>query len=152
MTTAVNVTQTSASTDIDFDTRLALASAGMDAVLAHRHGVTLAEARDALAGAQEAPELLAPEAPAFEPHPLLKAAGDVIRVRGWVQGMEVAWDGKVCALGAIRIAAARRCEDDNDAVVELLNRIAADTNRAYGISMWNDRPGQTKDNVLKLLY
>lgn len=146
--------------NVDFDTRLALASAGMDAIHAHNHGVTLAEAHTAVQAAQEAPELLAEEVRPFQPHPVLKAAGDLIRVRGWVQGAFESPDGALCAHGAIRVAVLRTVHSagsvgslESAALDELCRRITAagQGNPGTSVSRWNDSRGSV-DEVLKLLY
>jgi hypothetical protein len=144
---------------VDFDTRLTLASAGMDAILAHNHGVTLADAHAAVLAAREAPELLDPEPQPFTPHPVLKAAGDVIRARGWIKNSYGGLTGPVCAMAAIRTVLYGDNWSDlatNDGEVgpvdELLDRIAAEVgHRDWSVPMWNDAQSHELA-VLKLLY
>lgn len=148
-------TSVTAPAAVDFDTRLALASAGMDAIHAHRHGTTLAEARAAVATAYETPELLDPPEPKFKSHPLLAQARKIVEKRGWVQGAFESPTGCVCAGEAIRIAGGGHPLSRSvlDAQEELVNRIAADTGEAgLGITQWNDTHCKSQADVFRLLY
>ena len=141
-------------TDIDFDTRITMALAGMDAILSHKHGGAVAEAHAAVTEIQD--EILItlpePEAPVFQPHPILKAAGDVIRDRGWHQGgFESECGPQVCALGAIKLVTPGDFRAELEAETELLNRIAADTGEELSVPLWNDSRGSVAD-IVKLLY
>ncbi len=141
--------------DVDFDTRLALASAGMDAILAHKHGVTLAEAARALKVAEEADLLPSRQ---FKPNRTLAEAGYLIRRKGWTRNTFENHDGAMCAMGAIRGACYgpgwQHMPTDgreHNAIEELMNRIAADTGEMFSIPQWNDtRPDVS--HVLRLLY
>lgn len=146
-------------TDIDFDTRLALASAGIKATLDHKHADALSEAHaEAEAAIKQAgsPILVAPAR--FQPNDVLARAREIIETRGWAQGAIQRRDGAVCAVGAIRIAVyGSSCgswEDNNeevDATHELLDRIAATTGQDMNVPTWNDSR-TTKDEVISLLY
>lgn len=141
-------------TDIDFDTRITMALAGMDAILSHKHGKAVAEAHAAVTEIQD--EILItlpePEAQVFQPHPILKAAGDVIRDRGWHQGdFQSECGPQVCALGAIKLVTPNNFRAQLDAQRELLNRIAADTGEEFSVPMWNDSRDSVGE-IIRLLY
>lgn len=145
-------------TAIDFDTRLTLAGAGMDAVLAHNHGVTLDEAHRAVQESLFDPSGLPDVEPQFQPHPVLKAAGDVIRARGWIKDSYGHATGPVCAMAAIRTVLygdgwfhVSTDSREEGPVEELLNRIAVEFGEPWSIPNWNDRQVDVKD-VLRLLY
>lgn len=140
---------------VDFDTRLELASVGMDVLLSNITDRPDETAPLVVAVIDEAAELLEAETaaqPAFAPNAVLKAAGDVIRVRGWAQGVLMDHQGCVCALGAIR-AAAGNVLGAFEAEEELLRRIHATPEwKNLGISSWNDRLDRTEDQVLSFMY
>lgn len=144
--------QTGLDTAIDFETRLMLADAGMQAKLAHNHGIALAEAQAAVQMALFEVDALPAVDHRFTPHPVLKAAGDLIRERGWAKGKYVAPGGAVCASYAVT-EATRGLPDDRacEARDELLNRIAAEFGEALSIPMWNDSRANV-DDVLRLMY
>jgi hypothetical protein len=151
-------------TEVDFDTRLMMADAAMDAILDHREALMAqAEVYSAFAadraGAQAAVEdaraeaaMIEAEKPRFKPNPVLAKAHELIVTRGWTKGMYESPEGCVCALGAISQVVGHNLQSGEDAVIELLNRIAAETgNPATSVGGWND----TRDDVsqvLKLLY
>ena len=173
MTTVISTPQTSAPADIetltqqlvDFDTRLALASAGMDAIIEHKYADTLGDAQAAferaVAEARQLSVYSHPVKPAFQPHPVLAAARRLIEQRGWVKDVySTGPGGGVCAMGAIREVvygprwAAMELGDPSErsAVVELLNRIASDVGHTdWSVARWNDAQ-QSKQDVLRLLY
>ena len=146
---------------VDLDTRMTMVLAGINAILSHKHGDAVAEANAAVAEANAAvaeiqDEILItlpePEAPVFQPHPILKAAGDVIRDRGWHQGaFEAECGPQVCALGAIKLVTPGDFRAQLDAQRELLNRIAADTGQESSVPIWNDSRDSV-DEVIRLLY
>ena len=147
---------------VDIDTRMTMALAGINAIIDHKHGDAVAEANREAEAAVEAAELLEPEPPQFKPHPILKAAGDVIRAKGWHQGdYRSEATGAVCALGAIIDAVyggdSRISRDltgstwEDGAIRELLNRIAAETGDPHSVSSWNDSRSSV-DEVVRLLY
>lgn len=149
------------SADIDFDTRLALASVGAD-VLLSQHGTEEAHAAVTAAVAEAsgygtaAPllgALAADQSPeTFESHPVLKRAGDLIRARGWCQGDFQAANGALCALGAIRRASGGDARTEAEAVDVLLERIASVVgHNAFSVPGWNDQIDRTRDDVLRLL-
>lgn len=168
MTSTITITQpvrdnqrtTATLSTPDLETRLALASAGMDAILAHRHGDVLDEAQaavqDAVAEASLTETL--PVDPAFQPNPVLAKAGRIVARRGWTKGTYSSEKGEVCAMGAIReaIYGPRWNMGVTDAREEgpisvLLDRIAADLGCRMGIPGWNDSRESAAD-VLRLLY
>lgn len=149
---------------VDFDTRLMLASIGMDVLLAHAGGQDLLDAHAAVTaaiadadryGAEAAALALlkAAQAPGtFRSHPILKAAGQIIRDRGWHQGSWTNERGAVCALAAIRIATGGDTGQEADAVAVLLDRIRDDLGQsAYSVPGWNDSRRSASD-VLRLLF
>lgn len=144
-----------AALDIDFPTRLAIARAGMEALMDHAAGPAREEAQRALCGALDAVpgagELLDPVAVRRPPHRVLAAAGELIRVRGWARNVFEAPDGAVCALAAIRHVS-RFAGEEAAAEAELLSRIAADVGHdAWSVPGWNDRQSSAAA-VLRLLY
>lgn len=156
MTTATQNQAVSTPAAVDFETRLTLAAAGMDAILAHRHGVTLAEARQAVREAQEAPVAGDEIHQRFTPNAVLRAAGDLIRVRGHHQGAYESPGGALCALGAVRVASRgdlwmheSTTADEVNAVHELTDRIRQ-TVGDMSVPEWND--SRSSADVLKLLY
>lgn len=157
MTTNTAMKQTgTAPTAIDFDTRLAIADAGITARLAHHHGVALADAQAALADAESS--ILEPETPEFKPHPVLAKAAQIIRKYGWVKGTYGSTSFGMCAMRAIREAVYGpnwlgmvNGERENGPVLELLNRIAVETGQPMSVPHWNDSR-EDVSQVLKLLY
>lgn len=144
-----------ATVDIDFPARLAIARAGMEALMDHAAGPAREEARQALCGAlaavPEAGELLDPVAGRSPSHPVLAAAGALIRARGWARDVFETPDGAVCALAAIRHVS-RFAGEEAAAEAELLSRIAADVGHdAWSVPNWNDRQPDAAA-VLRLLY
>lgn len=140
-------------THIDFDTRLAIVSAGMN-VLLDRHDT---------AGAHAAVTEIHDEILYAAPEPVLgnavlARAADVIRERGWCRDAFQNDQGQVCAIGAIRIAVGGDAfgvgpnwVGMNDAVNVLRNRILEETGCHYEIQSWNDAQSDA-ESVLKLLY
>lgn len=137
----------------DFDERLKQTKAWMDARLSFHYSDALAEAEDAFRSATEAAELLEPEPVTFEPNRVLAKAARIIERRGWHQG---SWEanpgGAVCAMKAIELAADCDGRAYSDAVAELMNRIAIDTKDYLSVPSWNDSPGRTREDVVRLLY
>lgn len=141
-------------THIDFDTRLAIVSAGMN-VLLDRHDTAGAHA--VVTEIQDEILYAAPE-PAPVGNAVLARAADVIRTRGWCRDAFQNDQGQVCAIGAIRIAVGGDAFSVgpnwvgmNDAVNVLWNRIEAETGCTYTIQSWNDAQSDA-ESVLKLLY
>jgi hypothetical protein len=142
-------------TEIDFDTRLAIASVGMD-VLISRHDTSEAHAAVEKALSTSHEWSLKPV-----PHPILAAAGDIIRQRGWCKDEFNSAAGAVCAFGAIRMASgfhpggsgfdAPSYGNVNDAATVLMERIMDETGKPYTIQHWNDTRTNV-DAVLHLLY
>lgn len=94
----------------------------------------------------------------FQSNPILKAAGDLIRARGWTKGAYEGARGELCAIGAIRVATrgdAWGFEDGLDAEVSavqvLLDRIADAFGPGLSVPGWNDRQ-TSAEGVLKLLF
>lgn len=146
-------------TEVDLDTRLAMASAGMDALLKFKHGAALVGAQAAVRRIESEAELLGLDPTGFRPNRTLKAAGDLIRKRGWTKGVYSSGDGALCAMGAIREAVygPRWMQQElgypaeRSAVEELLNRIAIEVGNCYSVPKWNDTRAN-QDEVLRLLY
>lgn len=100
--------------------------------------------------AEQKPEL-------FRSSPILKAAGELIRERGWTKG-EFDHGRAVCAMGAIRTVT--RGENwwyrpepagEREAVQLLLDRIADEFGPGLSVPGWNDRQTDVQD-VLRLLF
>jgi hypothetical protein len=151
----------SASTDIDFDTRLMATHILMDVLLGDDEAVQEARqtAADAIAAAArysaESAALTAVLAPpeTFTSHPILKRAGDIVRDRGWHQGDWTSQQGAVCALAAVRLACGGRPEREAEAVAVLLTRIRHEFgDGASSVPGWNDRRDRTRADVLRLLW
>lgn len=92
----------------------------------------------------------------MSPAEILLKAADVIETRGWHQGALVDPCGTgVCALGAISIAVDEipdaqdtwASDHPGTVAVALLGEWIYDR-YGYGITYWNDRDGQTKDEVV----
>jgi hypothetical protein len=152
MTTATK--STAAPLSLSFEQRLALTRSGMDALLAHRHGLTLADARAHLSAAEDEAEMINMDEhgrPRFESHPVLARAGQILNRRGWCQGYREGPSGAVCAERAIEIAANGQTGAQWDALVELMNRIAADTGEALSVPTWNDSR-RDRSEVMRLVY
>lgn len=149
---------------ISFELRLELSHAAM-AVLLHIPEDTQAALSGALkeadglavAGvlaerqrATQRPEL-------FRSNPILKAAGDIIRARGWTTGVYDSSTG-VCAMGAIRIATRGDAWEyhpepagEREAIMLLLDRIADEFGPGLSVPGWNDRQ-EDAEGVLRLLF
>jgi len=133
--------------DIPEDTQTALSAALKEADGLAVAGV-LAEQQRA---AQQRPEL-------FQSQPILKAAGDLIRARGWTKGAYDDARGQLCAIGAIRVTTRGEAWEyhpepagERDAVNVLLDRIADEFGPGLSVPGWNDRQDNVND-VLRLLY
>ena len=158
---------------VDLDTRLTLASAGMDALIAERHPAAAEanEAAEAVTGGsshtgqgwpvtlgkirtgksvgellEEVPDALTAS------HPVLRLAADAIRTRGWAKGTYQDDSGAVCALGAIyAVTSGPDSSEANDAVRTLLARIGTSVGREMTVPAWNDsRPD--REDVCRLMY
>jgi hypothetical protein len=151
---------------IDFDTRMSLVGIAMDVLLEVPEGTQAAlsaalKEADGLAvagalaerqrAAQQRPEL-------FQSQPILKAAGDLIRARGWTKGAYDDARGRLCAIGAIRVATRGEAWEyhpepagERDAINVLLERIADAFGPGLSVPGWNDRQTSAED-VLKLLF
>lgn len=139
---------------LSFEQRLAVARAGMDAVLAHRHGATLADAQAHVAAAEDEAQVIELDEyrkPGFAPHPVLARARRIIEIRGWTQGFREKPGGALCAERAIEIAAQGQAGAAWDAMRELMNRIAAETGEVLSVPSWNDTR-RDRTEVLRLLY
>ena len=140
----------------DIDTRIVLAGVFMDVVL-DQPAVREArqEAADAIAtaaGYAVAGVVSAGRQVAVQPHPVLRRAGDIIRTRGWARHVFTDREGAVCALQAVRLAAAGNGPALVDAVTVLLDRIAGEfADGVSSVSGWNDQPGRTQADILRLL-
>lgn len=100
--------------------------------------------------AQQRPEL-------FQSNPILKAAGDIIRARGWIKGAYDSSTG-VCAMGAIRIVTRGDAWEyhpepagEREAIALLLDRIADAFGPGLSVPGWNDRQ-EDAEGVLRLLF
>lgn len=134
------------SSEVGFETRLAMASIAIDVALS-RHG------ESPVVPAAPSPELK----PAAQPEPQTPAqtlweAAQLIRERGWAQGEYSRQDGALCALGAIREAAAGDAVLTGLATGMLMNRIERLHGRVYhAIWTWNDAPDRTWVQVTGLM-
>lgn len=137
-------------THIDFDTRLAIVSAGMN-VLLDRHDTAGAHA--VVTAIHD--EILYAAAEPVLGNAVLARAADVIRERGWCRGTYENEQGQVCALGSINVAAtgdARVCSvESTQALDVLVQRIADLTGEPMCVPTWNDAQSNA-ESVLKLLY
>jgi len=149
---------------ITFEMRLELSHAAMNVLLdipedtqAALSGALKEADGLAVAGILGEHERAAQQPEAYRPNPILKAAGDLIRARGWTTG---AFDNgtAMCAMGAIRTAT----RGDNwwyqpvpageqEAVLVLLDRIAHEFGPGLSVPGWNDRQHDAED-VLRLLF
>lgn len=83
---------------------------------------------------------------------LLKAAA-VIEDRGWCQWSYESLDGRVCLLGALKVAAGGSPNDDEDedSVVGIAKRAMAGAVGKVFVHSWNDHPNRTKEEVVAKL-
>lgn len=133
--------------DVPEDTQAALSAA-----LKEADGLAVAGAlAERQRAAQQRPEL-------FQSQPILKAAGDLIRARGWTKGAYDDARGQLCAMGAIRVATRGEAWEyhpepagERDAINVLLERIADAFGPGLSVPGWNDRQEDAED-VLKLLF
>lgn len=153
MTTTLTRTATP---PVDLDTRLALASAGMNALLAQAHLVFdvntahLPNSPVVDLALVDLPATAPQAAPAASPFAAVYlAAIDVIRERGWTRAHLRDEAGAVCAVGAIRAAASRDRGLADDACAHLLNVIQREFT-AETVPSWND--SQTSaESVIRIL-
>lgn len=144
----------------DIDTRLMLAAIFMDVRTCSDPAVREARqaASDAIAEAgrysDQAGRLEAvtrqPEAPCDAS--ILRQAADIIRARGWAQRDYTADNGSVCILQAIHTVTGGPGTASGSALDTLRDRIR----REFGedpssVPVWNDRPGRTVADVLRIL-
>lgn len=129
---------------VDLDTRLDLVDAAMDVLLDHAllaFDVSTAHLPDTAPAPPVAPILPAPEPPPAPSSPLAAVylgAIQVIRERGWTRGNLRDEHGAVCAVGAIRYAAATSGQAD-DACAHLLDVIQREFTDAHTVPSWNDQ-------------
>lgn len=155
---------------LDFDTRLMLRSIQMDVQLsqsASKLDATLSahdgvqEARDAAADAIAEADRYSAEVSrweaaqtqprTFSSNPVLSRAADIIRTRGWIQNGWTDSKGAVCALQAVRLASYGNEAAEQDALAIVMDRIRHDFNEVpRGLPVWNDRPGRTQADVLRV--
>ncbi|AKA61668.1 hypothetical protein SEA_YDN12_1 [Streptomyces phage YDN12] len=149
---------------VSFELRLELAHAAMAVLLGVPEdtqaalSAALKEADGlAVAGILRERERTAQQPGTFQPNPILKAAGDLIRSRGWTQG-QFDEGRSLCAMGAIRVATRGdewfyRPEPagEREAITVLLARIADEFGHGLSVPGWNDRQEDVQD-VLRLLY
>ena len=149
---------------VSFELRLEMSHAAMAVLLGIPEDTqaALSEAlkeADALAvtGALAERQRAAQRPDLFQSNPILKAAGDIIRARGWIKG-EFEHDRAVCAMGAIRTAT--RGENwwyqpepagEREAINVLLARIADEFGPGLSVPGWNDRQDNA-EGVLRLLF
>ncbi len=74
----------------------------------------------------------------------LRRAADMIERQGWCQGQWADKHGRVCIMGALGDT-----ESDPAAFCAACHRLS--THLGQRLSMWNDEPGRTKDEVLAML-
>lgn len=149
---------------VSFEMRLELSQAAMDALLdipedtqAAVSGALKEADGLAVAGILAERQRAVQQPELFQSNPILKAAGNLIRARGWIKG-EFDNSHGLCVMGAIRTAT--RGENwwyqpeptgEREAVGVLLDRIAAEFGPGLSVPGWNDRQDGVQD-VLRLLY
>lgn len=157
--------QSKTPTTIDFDTRLTLAGIAMDVLLDIPEDTqqavqdALKEADNlAVAGILAEQQRAAQQPELFQSQPILKAAGDLIRARGWTTGAYDDARGQLCAMGAIRVATRGEAWEyhpepvgEREAIGVLLDRIAAEFGPGLSVPGWNDRQDSV-EGVLSLLF
>lgn len=162
--TVATPVQSKTPTTIDFDTRLTLAGIAMDVLLDIPEDTqqnvqdALKEADNlAVAGILTEQQRASQQPELFRSQPILKAAGDLIRVRGWTT--DAFENGRaLCALGAIRTVTRGDNwfyqpvpADECAAIKVLLDRIAAEFGPGLSVPGWNDRQ-DSAEGVLSLLF
>jgi hypothetical protein len=91
---------------------------------------------------------------------ILLRAHEIIEERGWCQAKLVSSEGHVCLEAAISLAACGTPYHEADwemseaaaqAFAEMKRRVFFNRGEDHRLWSWNDRPGRTKDEVLKLI-
>lgn len=140
---------------LTLDQRLALASLAMDDRL--DQAAVAFEVNTARIPSEPPVDLAGPILPVLEPQPAsavaplaacLRQARNILQERGWTRG-ELRRDGAVCAVAAIRAAAASRSHAD-DACAILLDAIRQELPDAATVPSWNDAQ-TTAGPVLRML-
>lgn len=150
-----HTTDSGAGAALDFDTRLMGISLTVDVAMNLTAGPALKAAQTAVQRAREQGMF---EPREYKPNPILKAAADLIRERGWARG-EYEVNGRLCALGAIRTVTRGEnwfcvlpvSDEEHDAMRELMYRVSREFGPATGIPKWNDSRSDVGE-VLRLLY
>lgn len=139
---------------VPFETRLELAGVGIDTLMSVAAGDALAEANAAATAAVLEAQSTVDPTPQWKPHPVLQQAAELIRTRGWVQGVYESPGGRLCAMAAIREALygpvwtmTPSDHRERDAAYELMRRIKDDTGTAFSVPAWNDSRGSVEDVV-----
>lgn len=143
--------------DVGLDTRLMMASIGLDVTMSEAVGEHLAEANAAATAAILEAQSTPDPYPGYAPHPVLQRAAQLIRERGWVKGVYESPGGRLCAMAAIREVLygpvwtmAPSDQRERDAAYELMRRIKDDTGTSFSVPAWNDSRSSV-DDVLRLL-
>lgn len=91
------------------------------------------------------------------PAEILDRAAIVIDYQGWTQGLFQDFDGKVCAIGAMRMGAGLYADPRREHLhVEPHELIEAKCAMCHAVKRfhvhhWNDEPGRTKGEVTSML-
>lgn len=144
----------------DIDTRLILAAIFMDVRMGSDPAVRKArqEASDAIAQADRYSdqagrlEAVTRQPETFRSVSILRQAADIIRARGWAQRDYTADNGSVCILQAIHTVTGGTGAASEGALDVLRDRIRREFGEdASSVPVWNDRPGRTVEDVLRIL-
>lgn len=144
----------------DIDTRLMLAAIFMDFSMGSDPAVREArqEASDAIAEADRPGpstgrlEAVTRQPETFRSASILRQAADIIRARGWAQRDYTADNGSVCILQAIHTVTGGTGAASEGALDVLRDRIRREFGEdASSVPVWNDRPGRTVEDVLRIL-
>jgi hypothetical protein len=83
-----------------------------------------------------------------KPSEVLRKAANVIRERGWCQGVYEKEDGRCCALGAVNVIDAQS-DDPSPAYIGVEElRLTIGTG---AVARWNDEPNRTEAEVITAL-
>lgn len=84
---------------------------------------------------------------------LLLRAADIIESHGWCQNSYTSAGGKLCLLGAVKVARGLTPEDaeDTEALVERACERVYVSLGLRRVHIWNDEPGRTKEEVIAKL-
>jgi hypothetical protein len=85
------------------------------------------------------------------PGDVLRKARQLIVERGWCQGQPEDVDGRLCAIGAINLAAGMRPREGSPAAWDARWFLQCVIGTENGVTPWNDHPHRRAGDVLKAI-